>query len=131
MLTCSRGTYVQEHFEIIDPRPTAASSPYTFFLLSAKALNAVDEGDFVQASIRSVPPSKNVERLWIEVTSAHEQWIEGKLRSTPIAMPKLRKGTAIRLPRSHIIAVKFSTPEKKAGTSLRNRRNGDIGTAAW
>ena len=58
-----------ELYEIIDPRPIAASARFTFFLPSAARLGAVGKGDLVKVMMRAVPPSDkwDAERMWIEV----------------------------------------------------------------
>jgi len=78
-------------FEVLDPRPNAASAPYTFFLPDPELIKAVCKGDHVKAIIRAVPPSEkyDAERMWIRVTSTQPDWIEGTLDSQPHDKPKL------------------------------------------
>jgi hypothetical protein len=75
-----------EPYEVLDPRPNAAS--YTFFLPDAEVIKAVCKGDHVKAIIRAVPPSEqcDAERMWIRVTSAQPDWLEGTLDSQPLEL---------------------------------------------
>jgi hypothetical protein len=105
---------MSELYEVLDPRPNAAEAPYTFFLPDADLIKAVRIGDHVKAIIRAVPPSKtyDAERMWIQVSSAEPDWIEGTLDSEPRDMPNLRLGTPMRLPRSYIIEVALADPSR-------------------
>jgi hypothetical protein len=113
-----------ELYEIVDPRPVAASAKYTFFLPTADCLNAVGTGDLVQVTARAIPPSEkwDAERVWVRVESANPDWIEGTLESVPDDMPLLSKGAKIRAPRSHIINIAFESPDKKAALKSKPRR---------
>lgn len=101
-----------EIYEIEDPRPRAAASPYTFFLPEMALIEAVDVGDSVKAIFRAVPSSEDygAERMWVTVTSADGAWLEGVLDSEPRDMPNLKMGANIRLPRSHVISVIIRNP---------------------
>ena len=72
-----------ELYEVLDPRPNAASAPYTFFLPDPELIEAICKGDHVKAIIRAVPPSEkyDAERMWIRITSARSDWLEGTLDS--------------------------------------------------
>lgn len=103
-------------YEIVDPRPIAASAKYTYFLPTSDQLNAIGAGDFVQVTARAIPPSEkwDSERVWVRVESANPDWIEGTLDSEPSDMPLLPIGSKIRAPRTHIINILFDSPEKEA-----------------
>jgi hypothetical protein len=96
-----------ELYEVLDPRPNAASAPYTFFLPDPELIKAVREDDHVKAMIRAVPPREKSgsERMWIRVTSARSDWLEGTLESQPHDMPELPQGAILQLPRSHVVDV--------------------------
>ncbi len=83
------------------------SAPYTYRLPDAALVEAVCEGDLIKATIRSVPASEKyeAERMWVLITSAQPEWLQGTLESQPLDMPELAQGTIIRLPRSHVIDV--------------------------
>jgi len=51
--------------------------------------------------------------MWIKITSADPEWLEGTLESMPSDMPNLSQGSIIRLPRSHVIDIIFADPEKE------------------
>jgi hypothetical protein len=115
---------VPELYEIIDPRPIAASARYTYFLPSAARLGAVGNGDLVKVTMRAVPPSDkwDAERMWIKVRSAEPDWLEGTLDSQPDDMPKLSKGASIRVPRTHVIDVLFENADKEKAVPIEPRR---------
>jgi hypothetical protein len=96
-------------YDIQDPRPIVASSPYTFYLPSAARLAAISERDLVQAVIRARPRSQkyDAERMWVRIKRADTEWLEGTLESKPLDMPFLESGTQIRLRRSDVIDVIF------------------------
>jgi hypothetical protein len=52
-------------------------------LPDTEVIKAVCNGDHVKAIIRAVPPSEqyDAERMWIRVTSAQPNWLEGTLDS--------------------------------------------------
>lgn len=67
-----------ELYEVLDPRPFAASAPYTYFLPDMELLKAVGVGDHVKAVLRAVPASEkyDAERMWIRVSSVNADWLE-------------------------------------------------------
>jgi hypothetical protein len=101
-------------YEIVDPRPLAASAKYTSFLPEPACLDAIGKGDLVKITIRAVPPREKwgAERMWIKVTSDGLDWLEGTLDSQPDDMPSLLRGDIIRVPRTHVIDIDFENPEK-------------------
>jgi hypothetical protein len=107
-----------ELYEVLDPRPNAASAPYTFFLPDPELIEAICKGDHVKAIIRAVPPSEkyDAERMWIRITSARSDWLEGTLDSQPRDMPKLLLGAILHLPRSHVIDVVLADPARMPPT---------------
>lgn len=116
---------MSELYEILDPRPIAASAPYTFFLPDAEAIEAVAVGDHVKAIVRAIPPSEecDAERMWIRITTADTEWLEGVLDSRPLDMPRLSLGSIIRLPRSHVIDLDIVDPVKSALSTIRPKRH--------
>jgi hypothetical protein len=121
--TGSGAAVVHEHYEIVDPRPNAAAAPFTFHLPDAAALSAAGEGDSVQAIFRGVPPDEEIgaERMWVDITSAAADWVEGPLANEPFTIPNLEQGALIHLPRSHIITVRFSDPSREPVATPKRR----------
>jgi hypothetical protein len=115
---------MSELYEVVDPRPFAVSAPYTYFLPDAELVKAICEGDLVKATIRAAPPSEkyDAERMWIRITSAESEWLEGTLDSQPLDMPNLAHGTIIRLPRTHVIDVILIDPERVPSPSDHPKR---------
>jgi len=111
-------------YEVLDPRPVAASAPYSYFLPDPELVKAVGVGDLVKGVFRSLPPSENydAERMWVEVTSAQNDWLEGILDSDPWDMPNFPAGSVVRLPRTHVIDVDFADADKAPPSSRQPRR---------
>lgn len=97
-------------FEIDDPRPIAESAPYTYFLPSENELLAIVPGDSVKIIIRSIPHSKEwgAERMWVIVTDADGDNLQGKLDSLPSDIPQLRPGSPLTFRRSDVIDIDWS-----------------------
>ena len=113
-----------EPYEVLDPRPVAASAPYTYFLPDPELVKAVGVGDLVKGVFRSAPPSEtyDAERMWVQVTSAENDCLEGILDSDPADMPNLPKGSVVRLPRTHVIDFIFSDVDNAPPPSRQPRR---------
>ena len=111
-------------YEVVDPRPFAASAPYTYFLPDLDLLRAIEPGDHVKAVIRAVPPSEkyDAERMWIRINSVKADWLEGELDSEPKDMPSLPRGSTIRLPLSYAIDAIISDPLRAAALSAKPPR---------
>lgn len=97
-------------YEITDPRPIAASAPYTFFLPSLSDVSAVGTGDLVKATVSTVPPSPKweAERLWFTVIETTGDAFNARLESDPEDMPQFPKGTVIDIPKAAIIDLIFA-----------------------
>jgi hypothetical protein len=113
-----------EPYQVLDPRPVAASAPYTYFLPDPELVKAVGVGDLVKGVFRSAPPSEtyDAERMWVKVTSVQNDWLEGVLDSDPRDMPNLPAGSVVRLPRTHVIDFVFSDADKAPFSSRQPRR---------
>lgn len=96
-------------YEVDDPRPIAASAPYTFFLPSPADVSNLGAGDLIKATIRSVPPSAewDAERLWFTITTVSDESFEARLESEPSDMPAFPKGRVIRIPRAAVVDLIF------------------------
>ncbi len=96
-------------YEIRDPRPIAASAPYTFFMPSEAEVGSIGLDDWIQVIIAAVPPSAKweAERLWFAVTSTSGEAIEARLESEPRDIGALPKGSVIAVPRAAVMDVIF------------------------
>ena len=67
-----------------------------------------------QQSFELLPPSEkyDAERMWIRITSAQSDWLEGTVESQPRDMPKLLQGVILHLPRSYVIDVVLDDPAR-------------------
>ncbi|KGB53032.1 hypothetical protein FG91_02962 [Sphingopyxis sp. LC81] len=93
-------------YQIKDPRPIAAGSPYTFELPSENELLAVAPGDLVKLLFRSIPAGEwETERMWVIVTDADGANMAGTLDNEPSDMPQLKAGDRINFCRDHIIDI--------------------------
>ncbi len=118
------GDYISDLYTIRDPRPIAASAPYTFFLPQQELVEAVNAGDLVQAIFTAIPPSEeyDAERMWVRIESSDVEFLEGTLDSEPSDMPNLPPGSKIRLPRSHVIEVMLEDLEREKSLRTDHKR---------
>ena len=79
-------------YEIDDPRPTKAESPYTFYLPDEDRLRAIEVEDSVKIILRSIPQGieYDAERMWINVTDVDGEDLIGTLDNHPFDMPQLQ-----------------------------------------
>lgn len=96
-------------YQIDDPRLIAASAPYTFFLPSPIDILALQKGDLIKATVRSIPESAewDAERLWFTITDLSDEAFEARLESAPSDMPDFPKGRVIQIPRPAVIDLIF------------------------
>jgi hypothetical protein len=90
---------------IVDPRPIAASAPYTFFLPSEIELRELQIKDLVKLGFQSWPKSKtwDGERMWVEIVSIEKDEFYGTLANYPEDLPQLHPGKRIKFSSHHII----------------------------
>ncbi len=102
------------NYQLLDPRPIAASAPYTYFLPHPNELAAISTGDLVKVVFEAQPPSDNcgAERMWVIVGTIEGDWIEGVLDNDPHDIPGLVAGDAVRFPRSFAIDIDFKQPRE-------------------
>ena len=116
---------MQRAYELVDPRPSAAASPYTYFLPLTSRLEAIMPNDLVQLVFRAIPASEkwDAERIWVRVRAVGAHVVEGDLDSTPDDMPGVERGMSVRFERFHIIGVVFNDPaiEKTIPEDLRRK----------
>lgn len=94
-------------YTIDDPRPIAAEAPYTYFLPSENELLALAPGDQAKLVFRSHPPGRewDAERMWVTITKAGDELLEGTLDNQPSDMPQLGRGDVVRFRRSDAIDI--------------------------
>jgi hypothetical protein len=112
------------HYVIDDPRPIAESAPYTYFLPSENELLAVQPGDIVKLTFRGVPlsPEWGAERMWVQITHASGNELQGVLDNVPCDMPQLRLGDAVAFHRSDIIDVEWAEERDQLPPAAPPRR---------
>ena len=95
-------------YRLLDPRPIAAESPYTFFLPLPVERDRVAPGDQVKLMFEHVPPGAEwgVERMWVTVTEVAGQSLIGTLDNVPgEPTASLALGDRITFEHYHIIAI--------------------------
>ena len=100
-------------YRLIDPRPIAAESPYTFFLPSPVERDAIAPGDQVKLMFEHIPPGTEwgVERMWVTVTDVAESGIHGVLDNQPYEpTASIALGDAIALAPHQVISIRWDDP---------------------
>jgi hypothetical protein len=92
-------------WSIVDPKPIAASAPYTFFLPSENELSHLQAGDLVKLIFGGWPESRiwDSEKMWVEITSRDNDDFCGKLANEPLDPPQLQVGKPIKFSAFHIV----------------------------
>jgi hypothetical protein len=93
-----------------DPRPIAASAPYTFEMPHPDEILALEPGDGVQAIFREVAGGRHydAERMWVTVETIENGIVVGKLDNEPYDMPLLKLGDPVRIPLTHVISCTYA-----------------------
>ncbi len=96
------GTYTLE-----DPRSTAKSAPYTYFLPSESKLSKLQPGDLVKLVFCSHPEGKkwDAERMWVEITQITSDGLHGTLNNIPFDMPQLKVGDSVQFQIFHVFDI--------------------------
>lgn len=111
-------------YTIEDPRPIAASAPYTFELPSENELLAVAPGDLVKLMFRSIPAGQwDVERMWVIVTAADGASLTGTLDNHPDDMPQIKAGDRVSFDRGQIIDIMWGEDRAVSPPSAPGRRD--------
>lgn len=99
-----------EGIELEDPRPIAASAPYTFFMPHQVEIAALLPGDGAKFIFRQddAPDGCAVERMWVLIERIEDGWVYAKLDNEPYDMDRFKCGDAVALPLSHAISTNFS-----------------------
>ena len=101
-------------FEILDPRPIAATAPYTYFLPSGPELAAVSKGDIVKLLFDYPHQTEKwaAERMWVIVESVEGHDFRGILDNDPDEPTSpLAAGDTLTFKRHHILSVAWENPE--------------------
>lgn len=101
-------------YDLIDPRPIAQRSPYTFFLPSAAEIAAVAEDDLVKLTFEYPHETEKwaAERMWVIVKEVRDDEIIGVLDNHPSEpTTSLKAGAIVRFARHHIISIQWEHPE--------------------
>lgn len=101
----------QPKYTLRDPRPIAAWAPYTFFLPTQAALDAIAPGDLVKLIFEPTSPDAewDAEKMWLKVTEVNGSELEGSLANEPVEIP-LQHGDTVRFARHHVIDIDPQNP---------------------
>ena len=105
-----------------DPRPIAASAPYTYFLPNSSELAAISAGDLVQLLFEHVPPGQewDVERMWVKVGEAEADQLSGLLANKPDEpTATIAEGDLVRFERRRVIGISWADPDSAPRTPCR------------
>lgn len=118
----SDGIELPEGIELEDPRPIAASAPYTYFLPFPEELAALGSGDGVKAIFHEAAGGREYdgERMWVLVERIENGLVVGRLDNEPCDMPSIRLGDPVRIPLTHVIDCTFA--EGKPAPVVPQRR---------
>lgn len=112
-------------YAIVDPRPMAEATPYTFFLPSENEVLALRAGDLAKLIFQSTPPSRDyaAERMWVEITRTEGEKLWGRLDNVPLDMPQLRPGREIAFRRGDVIDLRWGENRPVRPPSAPARRH--------
>ncbi|WP_188763362.1 immunity protein Imm33 domain-containing protein [Sandarakinorhabdus glacialis] len=99
---------------LLDPRPVAAESRYTFFLPSPTEVAAVAQGDLVKLMFEYTHDTEEwpVERMWVTVESVEGTELVGGLGNQAFeTTSSLKVGDPISFGRHHILSIEWAHPE--------------------
>ena len=97
-----------------DPRPTAKSAPYTFFLPDEIEIESVGKGDLVRLGFNYLHETKDwsSERMWVIVDQVGDDEMRGTLDNHPAEPTSpLKAGDPIVFRRYQILGIKWARPE--------------------
>ena len=105
-----------------DPRPIAASAPYTYSMPWPQELAALEPGDGVQAIFREIQGGRHydAERMWVGVEAVENGWIRGRLDNEPYDMPSIKLHDPVTISLTHVISVTYR--DGKAWPDVPKRR---------
>ncbi|KUO53981.1 MAG: hypothetical protein APF78_06785 [Sphingomonadales bacterium BRH_c3] len=119
----SEGIELPEGIELDDPRPIAASAPYTYQMPWPEELAVLEPGDGVKAVFREIAGEceYGVERMWVLIDAIEDGFVVGRLDNEPLDMPSIKLGDPVRIPLTHIIACTYA--KGKQGPKVPKRRS--------
>ncbi|GLQ87151.1 immunity protein Imm33 domain-containing protein [Dyella flagellata] len=101
-------------YDLLDPRPVAASAPYTFFLPSPAEIAAVANGDIVKLTFEYLHETEksSAERMWVRVERVADEGLFGVLDNDPAEPTSpLKAGDPIHFQRHHVLSIRWANPE--------------------
>lgn len=101
-------------YDLVDPRPIAERSPYTFFLPNEAEIAAVSKGDLVKLTFEYPHETEKwgAERMWVIVEEASGNEMIGVLDNHPSEpTTSLKAGAVVRFARHNIISVQWANPD--------------------
>lgn len=118
----SDGIELPEGIALDDPRPIAASAPYTYAMPWPEELAALGPDDGAQAIFHEIEGGRQygAERMWVLVERIEDGYIVGRLDNDPIDMPSLKCGDPVRIPLTHVISCTYA--EGKRAPEVPKRR---------
>ena len=96
---------------LVDPRPTKAENPFTFFVPPDEVVAKIGPGEIVKLIFVSDPPSRRTgaERMWVQVTARDGEHLHGTLDNVPIDTPNLALNDPVEFEAYHIVALDRSS----------------------
>ena len=93
-----------------DPRPIAASAPYTFEMPPPQWVDGLAPGDLVKAIFRQDEGDLeyHAERMWVEIDQVVAEGLVGRLVNDPHSLTMIELDDPVTIPRSHVIAIRFA-----------------------
>ena len=96
--------------QLDDPRPIAASAPYTYSLPNPDELQALGPGDAIKAIFRETNGGKeyDAERMWVRIDKIQGQTVIGRVDNIPFDMPSIQLHDLVEIPLTHAIDVDYA-----------------------
>jgi len=109
---------------IQNPQPTAAASPYTYYLPQPDFLATLTVGDIVKLVFEGIPISKKygAERMWVIITDRKGDDFVGTLDNNPFDMPQLKSGESIIFNVSDIIDIDWTEEDLQTRGLVKHKK---------
>lgn len=94
-----------------DPRPIAASAPYTFEMPWPEEVASLGPGDYAKAIFLGIDAEGKpcAERMWVTIERIANGLVIGRLGNEPLDMPAIKLDDPVRIPMTHVIACSYQT----------------------